>query len=204
MKKKVIDTSGLPCPQPVIKTKQILEEGCFEHLEVIVDNLAAKENVSRFLTKSKVKIARIENNAGKFHIFAQIKEAKPSKDFAEDEYLCSVPQITGKTLFITKDALGTGSKELGKKLMKAFLYTLTQLENKPTLLLFMNSGVKLCVEGSDSVPNLKTLSEKGTELLVCGTCLDYFGISEKLQVGKISNMYDIAGHLLDDERVVKI
>jgi len=204
MKKKVIDTSGLSCPQPVVVTRQALKECGFEELEIIVDNSAAKENVTRFLTKSKVKLTRIETIDNKFHIFVMTKRSIESVDFNKNDYPCSVSQYKGKTIFITNDAIGSGNEELGQKLMKAFLYTLTELENQPTCLLFMNNGVKLCVEGSDSVPNLKTLSESRTQILVCGTCLDYFGISDKLQVGVISNMFDIAEHLLDDDRVLKI
>ena len=204
MKKKTIDTSGLSCPQPVVNTMKTLKEGGFEELEIIVDNQAAKENVSAFLTKSQVKIARIETNSGKFHIFTQIKDTVESEDFNANDYPCSIEATEGKTIFIAKDAIGSGSEELGRKLMKAFLYTLTQLENKPACLLFMNSGVKLCVDGNDSLPNLQTLQRNGTDILVCGTCLDYFNISDKLQVGKISNMYDIAGHLLEDEIVIKV
>jgi len=183
---------------------QVLKEGGFNELVVIVDNKAAKENVSRFLKKSDAKIIRIETEGSKYHIFAEVKDDMQVDEIKGEDYACDINPITGKTIFIASDAIGTGSDELGQKLMKAFLYTLTTFEQKPACLLFMNSAVKLCIEGSDSISNLKTLSDNGTEILVCGTCLDYYGITDKLQVGKISNMYDIAGHLNDDEKVIKI
>lgn len=202
--KKLVDTSGLSCPQPVVETRQALKAGGFDELEVITDNEAAKENVSRFLTNSEVKINRIETMGKKFHIFASVGKPVESEDFDSNAYPCSIPSKKGKTIFIAKDAIGSGSEELGQKLMKAFLYTLTQLENKPSCLLFMNGGVKLCTEGNDAISNIKTLLDGGTEILVCGTCLSYFGLTEKLQIGVISNMYDIAEHLVNDAEVVKI
>ncbi|MDO9578881.1 MAG: sulfurtransferase-like selenium metabolism protein YedF [Candidatus Cloacimonadales bacterium] len=202
--KKLIDACGLSCPQPVVQTMKALKEGDFDELEIIVDNVAARENVSRFLKKAEVEITKIEEAGKKIHIFARTVKKVESTDFDANEYPCPVPQKNGKTIFIAKDAIGSGSEELGQKLMKAFLFTLTEMETKPARIMFMNSGVKLCTEGNAAVQNLKSLVESGTEILVCGTCLDYFGISDKLEVGIISNMYDIAGHLLGDDGVVKI
>ncbi len=202
--KKLIDARGLSCPQPVVETMRALKEGGFEELEIIVDNEAAKENVSRFLKKSEVSISEILADGNIYHIISKIKKVVKSEDFDANEYPCPVPQKTGRTIFIAKDAIGSGSEELGQKLMKAFLFSLTEIDNKPVRIIFMNSGVKLCITGNDAVNNLKSLQEAGTDILVCGTCLDYFGISDKLEVGIVSNMYDIAEHLIGDEKVLKI
>ncbi len=202
--KKLIDACGLSCPQPVVQTMKTLKEGGFDELEIVVDNIAARENVSRFLKKSEVEISKINEIGKKFHIFARTKQKVELADFDAAAYPCPVPQKTGKTIFIGKDAIGSGSEELGQKLMKAFLFTLTEMETKPARIMFMNSGVKLCAEGNAAVQNLESLVENGIEILVCGTCLDYFGISDQLRVGIISNMYDIVGHLLEDEFVIKV
>jgi selenium metabolism protein YedF len=202
--KKLIDARGLSCPQPVVETMRALKQGGFEELEIIVDNEAAKENVSRFLKKSEVVISEILADGNIYHIISKIKTEVTSDNFDANDYPCPIPQKTGRTIFIAKDAIGSGSEELGKKLMKAFFFSLTEIDNKPTRIIFMNSGVKLCTEGNDAAQNLKSLQESGTEILVCGACLEYFGISNKLQVGIVSNMYDIAEHLLGDEQVIRI
>ena len=197
--KKVIDVRGLDCPKPVLRTKKALEQGGFDKLEILVDNKAARDNVSSFLEKSGHKIDRVKETIGDFTIYATIKKAE-AKVPEQNE----AASTAGKTVFISSDSLGIGSDDLGRKLMKAFTFTLTELDTPPNRLLFMNSGVYLCLNDSDSLPNLKILAERGTDILVCGTCLNFFEVSEKLAIGKVSNMYDIADHLLNDPGVVKI
>ncbi|MDP8210412.1 MAG: sulfurtransferase-like selenium metabolism protein YedF [Candidatus Stygibacter australis] len=197
--KKVIDARGLDCPKPVLRTKKALEQGGFDKLEILVDNKAARDNISSFLEKSGQKIDQVKETIGDFTIYATIKKAEtivPRQNEAAS--------TAGKTVFISSDSLGIGSDDLGRKLMKAFTFTLTELDTPPNRLLFMNSGVYLCLNDSDSLPNLKILADRGTDILVCGTCLNFFGVSEKLAIGKVSNMYDIADHLLKDEGVIKI
>ena len=111
---------------------------------------------------------------------------------------------SGTTVFINKDRIGHGSDELGHNLIKAFIATIKDLSVQPRTICFMNSGVKLTVNGTDTVPYLKDLEEKGVELLVCGTCLNYFNIKEQLGAGKISNMYDISETMLKSSKVITI
>jgi selenium metabolism protein YedF len=196
--KKVIDARKLDCPKPVINTKKALEAGGFDKLEILVDNIAARDNVSSLLRKMNLEIARVVEAKGDYTIYVDVMNGE------SEEKDKKIESPGGITLFIGSDAIGHGSDELGTKLMKAFTYTLNELDNQPQRLLFMNSGVKLCITGSDSLNNIIKLAECGVDILVCGTCLDYFGITDMLRVGKISNMYDIAGHLLDDEKVVKV
>ncbi len=196
--KKIIDVRGLDCPKPVLETKKALEKGGFDKLEIIVDNKAARDNVSRFLEKTGNKLIKINELKGEFTIYAEPGIITNTGKEQESH------KIAGKTIFIASDAIGTGSEELGKKLMKAFTFTLTELQEPPKRLLFMNSGVFLCLHNSDSLPNLKILADRGVDILVCGTCLNFFGVNDQLAIGKVSNMYDIAGHLLADAGVIKI
>jgi selenium metabolism protein YedF len=99
--------------------------------------------------------------------------------------------------------MGIGDEALGTILMRSFLKTLLELEMKPSRLILINSGVRLATEGSEVLETLGTLSEKGIEILSCGTCLDFYGLKEKLKVGKISNMYDIAQSLLEADRLIR-
>ncbi|MCF7919463.1 MAG: sulfurtransferase-like selenium metabolism protein YedF [Candidatus Cloacimonetes bacterium] len=199
--KKVIDARKMDCPKPVLLTKKALEAGGFSQLEILVDNKAARDNVISFLEKKESPASRIIDNDGDFTIYLDNVKPLPGNPQTDIEQL---HPLSGKTVFISSESIGDGSEELGKKLMKAFTFSLNELQVKPQCLLFMNAGVKLCIEKADTLANLKKLAEYGTEILVCGTCLDYFGISNKLAVGKISNMYDIATHLLTDKGVIKI
>ncbi|MCF7911418.1 MAG: sulfurtransferase-like selenium metabolism protein YedF [Candidatus Cloacimonetes bacterium] len=197
--KKVIDARGLDCPKPVLETKKALEKGGFTKLEITVDNKAARDNVSSFLEKTGNKIDKINEVKGEFTLYVtpgNVSETAPEPQNTAD--------VTGKTIFIASNCLGSGSDDLGAKLMKAFTFTLTELDNLPQRILFMNAGVYLCLQDSDSLPNLKILAERGTDILVCGTCLNFFGVADQLAIGKVSNMYDIAGHLLSDTQVIKI
>ncbi len=192
--KKTIDTSGLECPKPVLKTKEALSDG-IEELIVIVDNPAAKENVSRFVEKQGYSIQDVKSIGSKFEIHVKGHGDSNAEAFNEDDYQCAIPISNGKAVFINSNCVGRGDDELGKNLMKAFIFSLNEVDNIPESILFMNSGVKLCVEGAETLENLQNLESKGIEILVCGTCLNFFGIAEKLKVGKVSNMYDIASVL---------
>lgn len=196
--KKVIDARKLDCPKPVLLTKKAIENEEVTQLEILVDNLAARNNVSAFLKKKQIEIDKISETDNHFTIYT--KKIAGRKTVTEE----IKTDVAGKTIFIASDAIGTGSDELGGKLMKAFLYSLNEFDLPPRCLLFMNAGVKLCLKNAESLKNLVLLQEKGVEILVCGTCLDYYNLTSELAVGKISNMYDIAGHLLEDTNVIKI
>ncbi len=107
------------------------------------------------------------------------------------------------TVFVATDSMGQGSEELGRLLMRGFLYALTERDTVPDRLILMNSGVRLAASGSESLANLKKLGERGVEILVCGACVEYFGLKADMAVGRISNMYEIAGFLME-ERTLRI
>jgi selenium metabolism protein YedF len=202
--KKSIDGRNLPCPQPVIKVKQAFDEGGFNELEVLVDNQAAVENITRFAEnsghnidsvteKNKITTIVINNNNS--------EEASPKTESAP--FICSSGPVA-TTIFINSATIGSGDDKLGDKLMEAFIYSLTEIEDKPENILMMNGGVHITVEGSNSIENLRTLEKSGINILVCGACLDFYGIKDKLQVGKVSNMYEIASVLLKNGNTVTV
>jgi tRNA 2-thiouridine synthesizing protein A len=192
---KEIDCRGLACPQPVINTKKALEEIEEGTVITVVDNLAAKENVTLFAQNAgcEVKVAEKEGS--------YILTINKRKAFSE-----KIKQLkTSETLyFITSNQLGEGSPELGQILIKSFLFTLTEQQLAPQTLIFLNSGVYLTTAGSPVLEELQVLSDKGTEILSCGTCLDYYKIKEKLLVGRISNMYEINDYLTKTGKVITI
>jgi selenium metabolism protein YedF len=123
---------------------------------------------------------------------------------AEREISCDLDNIMEKTVVVlSSDCMGTGDDKLGQVLMKGFIYALTELEQLPKQIVLYNGGAKLSAKGSDSLEDLKLLESQGVEILTCGTCLNYYNLTEKLMVGSITNMYNIAEILLSADKIIK-
>lgn len=212
-----IDALGKACPMPVIMAKKELDNGCRE-VTVAVDNKTAVENLSRLASTKGLQV-KVTEKDGIFEVAmfvdaeqaaaVQGREAGIADRGAEDLDVKAAPTCgpsgCGYAVFIGKDVVGEGERELGENLMKMAIYTLSQSEEVPASLLFMNSGVKLPAgEEQQVIDSLKELQEKGTEILVCGTCLNYYGLTEKLQIGTVSNMYDILGKMQSAAKVVTL
>jgi selenium metabolism protein YedF len=193
----VIDCRGLACPQPVITTKQALEQVKEGEIIVIVDNSVSCNNVERF-ARSQGCSVEIKEKGEDFYLHIQKLSEKDNGEAVRSE-----EKIRDVVVYISSQFLGIGDEALGAILMRSFLKTLLDIEIKPSRLILVNSGVRLSSEGSEVLETLKTLSEKGIEILSCGTCLDFYGLKEKLKVGRISNMYDIAQSLLGADRLIK-
>ena len=126
------------------------------------------------------------------------------KTEADEQIACTVPAAQKTTVVvISADHMGEGDEELGRILIKGFIFALTQQEHLPSTILFYNGGAKLTCEGSESLEDLKDLAARGVEILTCGTCLNFYGITEKLQVGSVTNMYDIVERMSSADRVIK-
>ncbi len=175
----IVDARGLSCPQPVILTKKAMEKDDAQRITTVVDNQAALENVTK-LAKSQGYDVTVEEKEGVYHIHMVRGEGeKAAKEQSNREI----------AVLIKSNRFGVGENELGDALMKSFLYALSELESGISHLIFMNSGVYLTTEGSPVLDHLQALSGKGVRILSCGTCLDYYGLKDKLQVGEITNMY---------------
>ena len=192
---KVVDARKKACPQPVIMTKKEADEGA-EEITVIVDNDTAKLNVKKFGTQLNYTVTAEDKEDG---IYLLLK--KNAKEESE-----TVAKIKNEALgyLITTDKLGKGSDDLGRILMKSFLFTLSETKPYPAFLVFLNSGVKLTTEGSESIDDLMKLKEGGVEIVSCGTCLDFFEIKSKLRVGFVSNMYDIVDKISNSTNTITI
>lgn len=193
---KVVDCRGLSCPQPVIRTKQALEET--DKITVIVDNSAARDNVSRFVESQEGTVAIDDKKDG---IYITVEKSTDGKH-QEKAQSSKTPEHGPIVVVVPNDQMGRGKRELGHILIRSFLHTLTELSNRPNTMIFFNTGVKLTVESSEILDDLHTLEQYGIEILVCGTCLDYFGLKDKIAVGQISNMYTIAESMLSAGRLV--
>jgi selenium metabolism protein YedF len=200
---KILDARGWACPKPVIETRKALQTDI--PLTVIVDNKAARENVSRLATKLGFQFQIEEKDDGIYiHIdkgSVEIKQEDIQKEEPEDYINCNIGDIV---MVIASDTVGKGSDELGGILMRAFMHTLLEVKPQPHTIILMNNGVKLAVTGSIVLDDLKELSDNGIEILVCGTCLNYFGLTDNVAVGEISNAYTIAETMLRAGKVVNL
>jgi len=190
-----IDCRGKTCPQPVIMTKEALERLKEGILTVIVDDPSSCENIVRFVQSQGCSI-RTERIGEDFHLHVEKGDEKEKTKRQEKEEKKVV-------VYLNSHLLGNGDEALGRFLMRAFLKTLLDMETKPNRLVLINSGVQLASEGSEALEHLKGLSEKGTEILACGTCLDFYKLKEKMEVGRISNMFEIMESLLEADQVLK-
>lgn len=198
---KEVDARGLNCPLPVIQTKKALEAIDTGKVTTIVDNEVAKENISKLAKSLDFKVD-IQENQGNYYIDI-FKDHGVNEMPAIDIQCDDIPK-KDLVILISKDRLGEGSEELGKVLMKGYIYTLTEVKPFPKAILFLNSGVNLVVEGSEVIDHLRTLEANGVEILSCGTCLDYFKVKNKLMVGGVGNMYTIVEKLNNAKNTIKL
>ena len=208
-----VNAMGDACPIPVVKTKNAIRElqggGT---VETLVDNEIAVQNLTK-LANHKGLTARSERKADQEYMVwidvteefvkNNIKDGNVSSAQVTEENC--IPDIRKeKTVVVLgADHMGEGDEKLGKMLMKGFVYALTQLEELPQTILLFNSGAYLSCEGSDSVEDLKSMEAQGVEVMTCGTCLNHYGMTEKLAVGSVTNMYVIAQTMMEADHIVK-
>jgi selenium metabolism protein YedF len=198
MAEKTLDCRGLACPNPVLKTKELVDQGDLEKLTVLVDNPAARENVSRFLQRSGFEVRVTEQTGAIMVVGRPGAAAAPACPGLE-------PTSGQKVLvLIGTDRLGTGDDELGRKLLVNFLGTLKELGRELWCLVLLNAGVKLAVAGSEVLGSLRELEQAGVMILVCGTCLNHFQLLEQKQVGETTNMLDIVTHMQLADKVIPL
>jgi selenium metabolism protein YedF len=196
-----INAKGLECPKPVLLAKKALDEGNAE-VEILVDNTIAVQNLTRLAQSGgrNIKSAPIE---GGFAVTIS-GDTGNSREQVPLPVINCAPE-SGYAVFIGKDHVGDGDLTLGYNLMKMFLYSLSQSDNLPNCVLFMNAGVKLAAGGEQQVvDSIKTLAERGVRVLVCGTCLNFFGLTEQLAVGAVSNMYEILSAMQQAGKVITV
>ncbi len=195
---KIVDARGLPCPQPVLLTRNALQES--DTVTTIVDSDTARHNVTRMAEKAGCTVQAEEREDG---VYLHIRRGEPMPEAAP----APQPQPAGGplVLVIPSEFMGRGEHdELGQILMRGFLHTLNEVSPLPDVIVFFNSGVKLVVEGSPVLDDLRTLADQGVQILACGTCLGYYGLKEKVAIGEVSNMYTIAETLLQAGKVVSL
>jgi selenium metabolism protein YedF len=188
-----VDARGMTCPEPLLATKKALEGITSGVITTLVDNEASKENVIKFAVSQKCSVI-VEEKDGVYSLRITKQASPVDPKVTTPVQVADMTLALGKSVYlITHDSLGHGNDELGRILIKSFFVALQ--ESQPKTLMFLNSGVKLAVQSSPVLAHLKTLEADGVEVLVCGTCLDYYQLKDQLAVGSISNMYTIVENL---------
>jgi selenium metabolism protein YedF len=197
---KEIDARGLGCPAPVLQTKAALQEKNHKRVRVVVDNAASQQNVKRFLESQGFQTVMEQDGPDYFIVgscdsmpSAQPQPAPmPSSDIKKIMVMCAT------------DRIGFGDDALGLKLMVNFLRTLNEMGDELWRLVFVNNGVKLTIEDSDVLEDLRNYEKRGLKIMVCGTCLDHFNLLDRKQVGETTNMLDIVTAMQLADKVINI
>ena len=200
-----VNAMGDTCPIPVVKTKDAIRQLGADGgtVETLVDNEIAVQNLTKMANQKGygVQSEKLGENEYRVTMTVGAGSALPEEN---EETVCAVP--AGKknvVVVVGANHMGEGEGELGKNLLKAFLYALSQQEELPETILFYNGGAALTCEGSLSLEDLKSMAERGVEILTCGTCLNFYGLTEKLQVGGVTNMYDIVEKQMAADAIVR-
>jgi len=199
---KEIDARGLACPAPVLQTKTTVEEEDTEIIKVIVDNEAARQNVTRFLESRHFEVST--KQAGEaFYLTGKIDKNMPDSAFSEIKEQ-EKPGTKKIMVMVAGNRMGHGDDDLGTKLMISFLKTLKEMGPELWRLVFLNAGVKLTISDSETLSVLKDLEKDGIYILVCGTCLTHFNILDKKEVGETTNMLDIVTAMQLADKVINM
>lgn len=197
-----VNALGDNCPIPVVKAKKAID-GLTESaiVEISVDNEIAVQNVTKMVSQKNLESTY--EKVGEKHYVIKVQCGEVDKKELTNEIVCTVEKEEKVVVVLSSDKMGEGDEELGKVLIKGFIYAITQLDKYPKAVLLYNSGVKLSSEGSDSLEDLKVLEKHGVEILSCGTCLNFYNLQDKLQVGKVTNMYSIVEELAGATNVIR-
>ncbi len=190
-----VNAIGDVCPIPVVKTKKAMQEANGTGtIEVLVDNEIAVANVTKMAESEGANVTSEKVADKEYKITIELTGEKAAASEEKEENLVVV---------VSSDRMGAGNDDLGKVLIKGFLFEVTQLDKLPKTILFYNGGATLTAEGSDSLEDLKHMEEQGVEILTCGTCLNYYGLSDKLVVGSVTNMYTIVEKMAGADKIIK-
>jgi selenium metabolism protein YedF len=205
---KIIDMLGKPCPMPVIESKKALAEQAIGSVLVKVDNFVAVQNLEKMAKGYGYEFSFSEKATDSF----EVAISKGRQENLNESPLNNVPSnvipsdnaSSDMAVVIGKDSMGQGADELGKILIKGFIYSLTELQTPPKHVIFFNSGVYLVSDESNTIDDLKKLEEKGVEILACGTCVNFYNLQDKLAVGTVVNMYDITERMASVSKIINI
>ena len=204
---KHLDASGQACPLPVMMAKKEIDAGTTD-FTITVDNDMAVENLKKLANSQNFLATVILKEEAHFILEFHLEAAgeNPGSPQAPAPQKSSIDSATPGSwaIFMGRDIIGSGDYELGRSLARMYFYTISQAEDIPQSILFMNNGVKLPTLDDQVVTHLKVLAERGVEILVCGTCLDYYRLKDQLKIGELSNMYDITERMAAASKVITL
>jgi len=202
---KELDCRGMTCPAPVLHVRDVLEDGVAVAIAVLVDSEAARQNVSRFLEHKNYQVT-YEVQGEEFRVTGTRRDGSDAIESASSPPVVKNRSTSTKKIMVlvTSAHMGHGDDGLGDMLQFNFLKTLKEMGPDLWRVAFVNSGVKFTVERSEAVPYLQELAGEGVQILACGACLAYFHILDKIQVGEVSNMFDIVTSMKIADSVVTV
>ena len=201
---KIIDCRAMACPLPVVNAKKAAEAmNPGDVLTVLVDNEIAVQNVTRFAEHKGFAVTADKKGEQEYAVIMTISDAA-AEETRDEEIACVMDsRRRGMLVVLSANVMGTGDAKLGTSLMKAFVFALTKQDQLPDTILCYNTGAYLSCEGADTLEDLKLLESEGVTVLTCGTCLDFYGLKEKLAVGGVTNMYDIVERMENAAQIIK-
>ena len=202
---KMIDCRGMACPLPVVNAKKAAEElSAGDVLTVLVDNEIAVQNLTRFGEHKGFTVTAEKKSDREYAVIMNITGEAVQQTKQEEAVACEMDsRRKGMLVVLSANTMGTGDPKLGTSLMKAFVFALTKQDQLPDTILCYNTGAYLTCEGADTLEDLKLLESEGVTVLTCGTCLDFYGLKEKLAVGGATNMYDIVERMENVAQIIK-
>jgi selenium metabolism protein YedF len=202
---KEIDALGLACPAPVLQTKAALQEERPNSVRVVVDNAASQQNVQRFLESQGFQ-TKLEQRGDDYLVTGTCDSAPAERVQSPAKQPSAEQQTEAKRIMVmcATDRIGFGDDDLGLALMVNFLRTLKEMGPELWRLVFVNNGVKLTIDGSEVLEDLKEYEKAGLKILVCGTCLNHFNLLERKQIGETTNMLDIVTAMQLADKVINI
>ena len=201
---KIIDCRGLACPLPVVNAKKAADElTAGDMLTILVDNEIAVQNLTRFAKHKGFGVSAEKKSDKEYAVIMNISGTTDEETKDEDVACVMDSRRKGMLVVLSGNVMGTGDDKLGTSLMKAFVFALTKQDQLPDTILCYNTGAYLTCEGADTLEDLKLLESEGVTILTCGTCLDFYGLKEKLAVGGVTNMYDIVERMENAAQIIK-
>jgi selenium metabolism protein YedF len=200
---KTIDCRGLNCPEPVLKTKQALEEGAPAGLTIIIDNEGSKNNVERFARSQGCTATATALADGSYEVaITGVPAAAATQDVDPSAFACTPAGDGHLICIVPADSMGRGSDELGWALLQNYVKTLKELSPLPAKIFFYNSGVKIVATDNKAVEAVIEMEQRGVEIWACGTCLEFFHLETELKVGRITNMFDIVNSMAKASHII--
>jgi len=198
----ILNMLGKPCPIPVVEAKKALQQPDASEIVVLVDNFISVQNLEKMATGLGYGFSFEQKGDAEFAvtILAGGDDDKPAAGLIKDTEISK--KTSNLSFVLTADQLGISDEAPGQKLMNMLLLTLPQLDTVPEYIILLNTAVRLAADGAESLEELRSLSAKGTKILLCGACVQYYELTDKIGAGEVSNMLEIAGVISSAARVV--